>query len=133
MEIIQPKGWVKPKGYTNGIVAEGRLVFVGGQIGWDGQGQFHSDDFVAQVRQALLNITTILETAGALPGHITRMTWYITDKQEYLDSLQGVGQVYREIIGRHFPVMTMVQVAALIEDRARVEIEATAVIPVGKK
>ena len=129
MEIIQPEGWAQPKGYSNGIVAEGRIVFVGGQIGWDEKEQFHSDNFVDQVRQVLLNTRAILQTAGASPSHITRMTWYITDKQEYLNSLKGVGQVYREIIGRNFPVMAMVQVAALIEDRAKVEIETTAIIP----
>ncbi len=129
MEIIQPAGWMPPKGYANGIKAEGEMVFVGGQVGWDEQRKFRSDDFVAQVRQTLLNIITILQTAGASPSHITRMTWYITDKQEYLRSLKEVGRVYREIIGAHYPVMAMVQVVALIEDRAKVEIETTAIVP----
>ena len=130
MEMIQPEGWPAPKGYANGIKTEGGMLLLAGQVGWDEQGEFHSDDFVAQVRQALLNITSILQAAGASPMHITRMTWYITDKKEYLGALKQVGQVYRDIIGAHYPVMTMVQVVALIEDQAKVEIEATAVIPV---
>ena len=130
MEIIQPEGWPAPKGYANGIKAAGEVLFLAGQVGWDERGEFPSDDFVTQVRQALLNITSILQAANASPTQITRMTWYITDKKEYLGALKQVGQVYREIIGAHYPVMTMVQVAALIEDQAKVEIEATAVIPV---
>ncbi len=129
MESIQPEGWQTPKGYSNGILAEGKMLFLAGQVGWDEAGEFQSDDFVAQVRQALLNITRILQTAGVSPSHITRMTWYITDKQEYLGALKEVGQAYRDIIGAHYPAMTMVQVVALIEARAKVEIEATALIP----
>lgn len=129
-EMLQPEEWVKPVGYSNGIAAHGRQVYIGGQIGWNGQSEFESDDFSDQVRQALSNVVRVLEEAGGRPEHIVRMTWYITDKQEYLASLKGVGDAYRSIIGRHYPAMAMVQVAALIEDRARVEIEATAVIPV---
>jgi enamine deaminase RidA (YjgF/YER057c/UK114 family) len=127
--ILLPKGWIQPRGYANGIAASGRFVFVGGQVGWDANEQFHSDDFVVQVRQALKNTVAVLAEGGAGPEHIVRMTWYITDKREYLHALKDVGTVYREIIGRHFPAMTMVQVAALVEDRAKVEIETTAVIP----
>ncbi|MBV8633580.1 MAG: RidA family protein [Burkholderiaceae bacterium] len=129
MNILQPSGWVQPKGYSNGIAAQGRMVFVGGMIGWDGQGQFHSDDFAGQTRQALLNIVAVLKEGGALPEHIVRMTWYVVDKKEYLAAAKEIGAAYREIIGRHYPAMTAVQVSALIEDRARVEIEVTAVIP----
>ncbi|NIB40425.1 RidA family protein [Pseudomaricurvus alkylphenolicus] len=129
MQIIQPEGWAQPKGYSNGILAQGQTLYVGGQIGWDENEQFQSDDFVDQVRQTLLNTVAILEAGGARPEHITRMTWYITDKQEYLSRLKEVGAVYREVIGRNFPVMAMVQVVALMEDRAKVEIETTAVIP----
>jgi len=129
-EVLQPDEWVKPVGYSNGIAAQGRQVYIGGQIGWNGQGEFESDDFADQVGQALSNVVRVLEEAGGRPEHIVRMTWYITDKREYLASLKGVGDAYRNIIGRHYPAMAMVQVAALIEDRARVEIEATAVIPV---
>lgn len=128
-EVLQPDDWVKPIGYSNGIVATGRQVFVGGQIGWNGQGKFESDDFAAQTAQALRNIVRVLAEAGGGPEHIVRMTWYIVDKKEYLANLKGVGQAYRDIVGRHYPAMAMVQVAALIEDRAKVEIEATAVIP----
>ena len=129
MNILQPPGWTPPKGYANGIAAGGTTVFVGGQIGWNRQQQFESDDFVAQARQALCNVIAILAEAGAGPQHITRMTWYVTDKREYVASLSALGAVYREVIGRHFPAMTALQVAALIEDRAKVEIEATAVLP----
>ena len=128
-EVLQPDEWVKPLGYSNGIAAQGRQVYIGGQIGWNGQGEFESDDFVHQVGQALKNVMRVLEEAGGHAGHIVRMTWYITDKTEYLANLKGVGEAYRIIIGRHYPAMAMVQVGALIEDRARVEIEATAVIP----
>ena len=128
MRILQPEGWVQPRGYANGIAAEGTIVFVAGQIGWNGQCQFETDDFAGQVRQALENIVTVLAEAKAGPQHITRMTWYITDKQEYLASLREIGAAYREIIGAHYPTMTLVQVAALLEDRAKVEIEATAVV-----
>lgn len=126
---LQPRGWKQPRGYANGILASGRMVFVGGQVGWDENEVFQSDDFVDQVRQTLKNTVAILQEAGAGPEHIVRMTWYVTNKQEYLGCLKEVGAVYREIIGRNFPVMAMVQVVALIEDRAKVEIETTAVIP----
>jgi enamine deaminase RidA (YjgF/YER057c/UK114 family) len=129
MKILQPADWAPPKGYANGIAARGTTVFVGGQIGWNGRQEFESDDFVAQARQALRNVLAILAEAGAGPGHIVRMTWYVTDKREYLASLSELGVAYREVIGRHFPAMTAVAVTALIEDRAKVEIETTAVIP----
>jgi enamine deaminase RidA (YjgF/YER057c/UK114 family) len=129
MHILQPPDWVPPKGYANGIAARGKTVFVGGQIGWNGQQQFESDDFVTQARQALRNVLAILAEAGAGPEHITRMTWYVTDKREYVASYRALGAAYREVIGRHFPAMTAVQVVALIEDRAKVEIEATAMVP----
>lgn len=129
MKTLQPAGWAPPKGYANGIAACGTTVFVGGQIGWNGRQQFESDDFVAQAKQALRNVLAILAEAGAGPEHIARMTWYVTDKREYLANLSELGAAYREVIGRHFPAMTAVAVTALIEDRAKVEIEATAVIP----
>ena len=129
MRILQPPDWAPPKGYANGIAARGTTIFVGGQIGWNGRQQFESDDFVAQARQALCNVLAILAEAGAGPQHITRMTWYVTDKREYVASLPALGAAYREVVGRHFPAMTAVQVAALIEDRARVEIEVTAILP----
>jgi enamine deaminase RidA (YjgF/YER057c/UK114 family) len=129
VKILQPAGWTPPKGYANGVAARGTLVFVGGQIGWNGQQQFESDDFVAQSRQALANVVAVLAEAGARPEHVVRMTWYVVDKREYVGSYRALGTVYREIVGRHFPAMTAVEVKALIEDRARVEIEATAVIP----
>ncbi|MBB6483989.1 MULTISPECIES: RidA family protein [Rhizobium] len=127
--ILQPEGWAKPIGYANGIAATGRTVFVGGQIGWNAACEFESDDFVDQVRQTLKNVVAILAEGGAEPKHITSMTWYFTDKQEYLGNLKGLGQAYRETIGRHFPAMAAVQVVALVEDRAKIEIQATAVIP----
>jgi len=129
MRILQPPDWAPPKGYANGIAARGLTVFVGGQVGWNGQQQFESDDFVAQARAALRNVLAVLVEAGAGPEHITRMTWYVTDKREYVASYRALGAAYREVIGRHFPAMTAVQVTALIEDRAKVEIEATAVVP----
>jgi len=129
MHFLQPPDWAPPKGYANGIAARGTTIFVGGQIGWNGRQQFESDDFVAQARQALCNVVEILAEAGAGPQHITRMTWYVTDKREYVASLPALGAAYREVIGRHFPAMTAVQVAALIEDRAKVEIEVTAMLP----
>lgn len=129
MQILQPPDWLPPRGYSNGIVAEGKLVFIAGQVGWDETETFNSDNFVDQARQALMNIVTVLAEADARPEHITRMIWYITDKQEYLASLKQLGSVYQEVIGKHYPVMSMVQVNALMEDRAKVEIEATAVIP----
>lgn len=127
--ILQPAGWAPAKGYANGIEARGRMVFVAGMIGWDGQCQFKSDDFVDQCQQALQNIVETLTCAGATPQHIVRMTWYVKDKKEYLARGKELGQVYQAVIGRHYPVMTLVQVADLVEDRAKVEIEATAVIP----
>ena len=129
MRILQPPDWAPPKGYANGISARGTTVFVGGQIGWNGQQQFESDDFVTQAKAALRNVLAILAEAGAGPEHITRMTWYVTDKREYVASYRALGAAYREVIGRHFPAMTAVQVTALIEDRAKVEIEATAMVP----
>ncbi len=127
--ILQPEGWVKPIGYSNGMAARGRLVFVGGQVGWNAEQQFETDDFAGQVRQTLENIVAILAEAGARPEHITTMTWYFTSKQEYLANLKGLGQAYRDVIGKHFPAMAAVEVTALIEDRAKVEIQAMAVIP----
>lgn len=129
MKILQPDGWMKPRGYANGIAATGTIVSIAGQIGWNAQCVFESDDFAAQVRQALANIVAVLAEAGGRPEHIVRMTWYVTDKREYVAAYPAIGVAYRELVGRHFPAMTAVQVAALIEDRAKVEIEATAVIP----
>ena len=129
MDFLQPPGWARASGYSNGIAASGRQVFVSGMIGWDGQCQFHTDDFAGQVRQALQNIVEVLAVAGARPEHIVRMTWYVTDKKEYVAASREVGQAYRDIIGRHYPAMTAVQVAGLVEDRAKVEIEVTAVVP----
>jgi len=129
MRVLQPAGWAQAKGYANGIEAEGRLVFVSGQIGWDGAGVFHSRDLVAQVRQALLNTQAVLQEAGAVPAHIARMTWFITDRGEYLARQQELGAAYREVMGRHFPAMSVVEVSALMEEQACVEIESTAVIP----
>lgn len=133
MKILQPPDWMAPRGYSNGVLTEmqvgSKLVFVGGQVGWNGQQQFESDDFADQVRQALLNIVQILAEGGAKPEHIVRMTWYVTDKKEYVAAYPGIGKHYRELIGRHFPAMTAVEVAGLVEDRAKVEIEVTAVVP----
>jgi enamine deaminase RidA (YjgF/YER057c/UK114 family) len=127
--ILQPVGWAQPKGYANGISAEGKLVFVGGQIGWDRQRRFETDDLVGQVRQTLQNVVDVLAEAGARPEHVVSMTWYLTDKKDYLGNLESIGRVYREVMGRHFPAMAVVQVTALVEDRAKVEIQATAVVP----
>jgi len=129
MKVLQPPGWTTPKGYSNGIAARGTLIVVGGQIGWNAQQQFESDDFVAQARTALANVVAVLADAGARPEHIVRMTWYVTDKREYIASYRALGAAYRDVIGRHFPAMTAVEVKSLIEDRAKVEIEATAVVP----
>jgi enamine deaminase RidA (YjgF/YER057c/UK114 family) len=129
MDILQPPGWVRPRGYSNGIAASGRTVCVSGMIGWDAQGQFHTDDFAGQTRQALQNIVEVLAEAGAKPEHIVRMTWYVTDKKEYAAAYKEIGVAYRELIGKHYPTMTAVQVMALIEDRAKVEIEVTAIVP----
>lgn len=128
-KILQPEGWARPKGYSNGMSASGESIFVAGQIGWNKDCEFESDDFVDQCRMALQNIVDVLNVAGAGPEHITRMTWYVTDKHEYLSRGADLGQAYREIIGKNFPVMSAVQVVALMEDRAQVEIEVTAVKP----
>ncbi|SFJ14912.1 RidA family protein [Aerobium aerolatum] len=128
-EVLHPANWKKASGYANGMLAQGRTVWVGGQIGWNGDQVFETSDFGEQTRQALANIVAVLHEAGGRPEHIVRLTWYVTDKQEYLASLKGIGDAYRSVLGRHFPAMTMVQVADLIEDEAKVEIEATAVIP----
>ena len=129
MKTLNPAEWAKPKGYANGIAAEGRMIFVAGQIGWTAEARFESDDLVDQTRQALRNIVRVLAEAGARPEHIVRLTWYVTDKRDYMARNADLGKVYREILGRHYPAMTLVQVAALLEDRAKIEIEATAVIP----
>lgn len=128
-EVLHPKSWKATPGYSNGIAATGRMVFTGGIIGWNDQQEFETDDFGEQVRTALQSIVAILAEAGARPEHLVRLTWYVTDKQEYLSSLKQIGQAYRDVIGRHYPAMALVQVVALVEDRAKVEIEATAVIP----
>jgi len=130
MQVLLPPEWPRPKGYANGVAASGRQVFIAGMIGWDAQGVFHSDDFAAQTRQALQNIVDVLREAGGRPEHIVRMTWYVTDKREYLAAGREVGAAFREIIGSYNAAMTAVEVRALIEDRAKVEIEATAVIPI---
>ena len=129
MEVLQPSGWARPKGYSNGIAATGRQVFVSGMIGWDAEGRFQTDDFVGQARQALANIMAVLREAGAGPEHIVRMTWYVLDRREYLEAGPALGAAYRDVIGRHYPTMSAVQVAGLMEERARVEIEVTAVVP----
>ena len=130
MQLLQPPGWKRPLGYANGVLARGTPIFVAGQVGWN-DGVFETDDFVAQVRQALRNVLAVLAEAGAGPRDVVRLTWYVVDKGEYRAAQAEVGRVYREVMGRHYPAMTLVQVAALLEDRARVEIEATAVLPVG--
>lgn len=127
--FLQPEGWAPALGYANGIAARGRLVFLGGLIGWDGQQRWHADDLVGQVDQTLANIVAVLAEAGGRPEHLVRMTWYVVDKREYLDNTREIGRAYRKHLGKHFPAMALVQVVALVEDRARVEIEATAVIP----
>ena len=129
MQVLQPPGWAKPKGYANGITAKGSLVFVAGQIGWNAEQKFDSTDFVAQTRQALANIVALVAEAGGKPEHITRLTWFVTDKKDYLSHLRELGDAYRAVMGKHFPTMTLVQVVALVEDLAKVEIEATAVVP----
>jgi enamine deaminase RidA (YjgF/YER057c/UK114 family) len=126
---LQPEGWAPPKGYANGVAARGTQLFVGGQIGWNAQQQFESDDFIAQCRQALANVVAVLRAGGAGPEHMVRMTWYVTSRDEYNARLKELGAVYREVIGKHFPAMTCVQVAGLMEARAQVEIEVTAVLP----
>lgn len=129
MQILQPPTWVKPRGYANGVAASGRIVFIAGQVGWNAGGEFDANDFVGQARQALANIVAVLAQAGGRPEHIARLTWYVVDKDEYLASYRELGRAYREVIGNHYPAMTAVQVAGLVEDGARVEVEATAVIP----
>lgn len=127
---LHPANWKRPKGYANAIAADGRTVFVAGQVGWNAEQQFESTDFVAQTRQALANIATLVGEAGGRPEHITRLTWFVLDKTEYLSRLAELGEAYRGVMGKHFPAMTLVQVGALVEDQARLEIEATAVVPV---
>jgi enamine deaminase RidA (YjgF/YER057c/UK114 family) len=128
MDFLQPPGWPRARGYSNGVAARGRTVCVSGMVGWDKQGEFRTDDFAGQVRQALQNIVEVLAEADARPEHIVRMTWYVLDKKEYVDAYPEIGVAYRDVIGRHYPAMSAVQVAGLIEDRARVEIEVTAIV-----
>jgi enamine deaminase RidA (YjgF/YER057c/UK114 family) len=129
MKILQPPGWARAKGFANGIAAKGTLVFIAGQIGWTGDCKWQARDFAGQFRQALLNVIAVLKEAQGKPEHIVRLTWYVLDKKEYLDALKEVGAAYRELMGRHYPTMAVVQVSALVEDEARLEIEATAVVP----
>lgn len=129
MQVLLPPGWPRPRGYSNGVTAKGRLVFIAGMIGWDAQGVFHTDDLAGQVRQALQNIVEVLKEGGAQPEHIVRMTWYVTDKREYVAAYPEIGKAFRELIGSFNAAMTAVEVSALIEDRAKVEIEVTAVVP----
>lgn len=128
-QILHPQGWKPAKGYANGMAATGRMVFTGGLVGWNADCVFETDDFLGQVRQTLLNIVAVLAEAGAEPRHLVRLTWYVTSKEEYLADQKELGRLYKEIIGRHYPAMAVVQVVALIEDRAKIEIEATAIIP----
>jgi enamine deaminase RidA (YjgF/YER057c/UK114 family) len=128
-QFLHPAHWKPAIGYSNGVAASGRMVFTGGIIGWNAEQQFETDDFVGQVEQALKSIVEVLACAGAEPRHLVRLTWYVTDKREYLGSLRELGRVYKAVIGRHYPAMALVQVVALVEDRAKVEIEATAVVP----
>jgi len=129
MNILQPPHWAQPKGYSNGIAAKGAMVFVSGTVGWNAEGNFVADDFAGQTRQALQNIVEVLNEAGARPEHIVRMNWYVVDKNEYLAASREIGAIYREIIGRHYPAMTVVEVSGLLEGKARLEIEVTAVVP----
>lgn len=131
IQTLHPKSWKPAIGYANGMAATGRMVFCGGLIGWNAQQEFETDDFVAQVEQTLSNIVAVLAEAGATPEHLVRLTWYVTDKKEYLANLKELGAAYKRVLGRHYPAMALVQVAGLVEDRAKVEIEATAVIPLG--
>ena len=131
MIILQPDGWKQPKGYSNGIMAEGRMIFIGGQIGWTADQRFEAHDFIGQMTQALRNIRAVVEAAGGVPEDIVRLTWYVTDKSDYVANQRAVGAAYREVMGYHFPAMTMVVVSALVEDAALVEIEATAILPDG--
>ena len=128
-EPLHPATWKRASGYSNGIMARGRMIFTGGLVGWDADQVFQTDDFAGQVRQVLENIVAVLAEGGAGPQHLVRLTWYVTDKHEYLGALREVGAAYRDVIGRHYPAMALVQVVALVEDRAKVEIEATAVVP----
>ena len=129
MKTLNPPDWLAPKGYANGVMARGSLLFVGGQIGWNAQQEFESEDFIAQTRQALLNIVAVLQAGGAGPEHMVRMTWYVIDRHEYRSRLKELGAVYREVIGKNFPAMSCVEVSGLVEDRAKIEIEVTAVLP----
>ncbi len=129
MNLLQPPGWAPAKGYANGVSARGTQIYVGGQIGWNAQQQFETDDFIAQTAQTLRNVAAVLAAGGAGPQHMVRMTWYVLDRVEYNARLKELGTVYREVMGRHFPAMTCVQVAGLMEARAKVEIEVTAVVP----
>ncbi|PAY05784.1 enamine deaminase RidA [Bradyrhizobium sp. UFLA03-84] len=129
IEILQPEGWAKPIGYANGMAARGKQLFIAGQIGWNGQCVFETDDLVAQIGQTLRNIVAVAAAGGARPEHIVSMTWFLLDRKEYSARLKEIGSVYRDVIGRHFPAMTAIQVAGLIEDRAKVEIQAIAVVP----
>lgn len=129
MKRLQPPDWAEPKGYANGVMARGAMIFVGGQIGWNAEQQFESDDFIAQTRQALQNILAVLQASGAGPEHMVRMTWYVVDRVEYIARLRELGAAYREVMGKNFPAMTCVEVSALVEERARIEIEVTAVLP----
>jgi enamine deaminase RidA (YjgF/YER057c/UK114 family) len=128
-ETINPDGWPRPSGYSNGIVAEGRYLAISGQIGWNERGELVGDDFLAQARQALRNVVAVLRAAGGGPEHLVRLTWFITDKNEYRRNLAALGAAYREIVGSHYPAMALVQVAALLEEGAKVEVEATAMLP----
>ena len=128
---VLPEGWHRPKGYSNAVIAQGRQIYVAGQVGWDSEERFNSDDIAEQAAQALRNIVAVLEAAGAGPEHIVRMTWYVTDKAAYIAGLKEIGQAYREIIGRNFPAMTAIEVTGLVEDRAKVEVECTAVVAEG--
>ena len=129
MKLLQPPGWAAPKGYSNGVAARGTFVAIGGQIGWNAQQAFETDDFVAQARQALENVVAVLAEAGGRPEHLVHLTWYVVDRDEYVGALRELGRAYREVVGRHYPAMTVVEVGALVEPRARVEIEATAIVP----
>jgi enamine deaminase RidA (YjgF/YER057c/UK114 family) len=129
IQILQPPGWAKPRGFSNGIACSGKLVFIAGQIGWTGEGKWEARDFAGQFRQAMQNVLDVLAQAGGKPEHLVRLTWYVVDKQEYLAALHAVGRAYRELMGKHYPVMAVVQVSGLVEDVARLEIEATAVLP----
>ncbi len=129
MKHLLPDGWERPKGYSNGVSAEGRLVFVAGQVGWNEKNVFESDDFVDQLKQVLINTRDVLAVADAGPEHVVRMTWYFTNKKEYVSRLKDIGATYREIMGQNYPAMAAVEVSALVEDRAKIEIETTAVVP----